>query len=111
LPAPDPEARVGAVFSALADPTRRFMVRALAQDGAVTATELAERLPITRQAVAKHLGALGEAGLVTGEREGREVRYRLTPDAMADAMGWMAEVGANWDRRLASLQEHLKSKH
>ena len=86
------------------------MVQALAKDGAVTATELADRLPITRQAVAKHLGALGDAGLVTGERAGREVRYRLTPDAMADAMGWMAEVGAKWDRRLAALQDHLRQR-
>jgi DNA-binding transcriptional ArsR family regulator len=99
--------RLGAVFAALADPTRRFMVSALAEDGSVTATELAGRLPITRQAVAKHLGALGEAGLVHGEREGREVRYRLTPDAMADAVAWMTEVGAAWDTRLASLRAHL----
>lgn len=107
---PDDDDRVGAVFSALADPTRRYVVQALAGEATVTASQLAERLPISRQAVAKHLGALGEAGLVTAQREGREVRYRLTPDAMADAMGWMAAVGASWDSRLSSLQEHLRRR-
>jgi len=86
------------------------MVRALADEGSITASELAERLPITRQAVAKHLGALGEAGLVEASREGREVRYRLTPDPMGDAMAWMADVGAQWDRRLAALQERLNRR-
>ena len=84
------------------------MVQAMAQGSAVTATELADRLPITRQAIVKHLGALGVAGLVAGERQGREVRYRLTPDVMADAMAWMADVGAQWDRRLASLETFLE---
>ena len=103
------DGRAGLVFSALADPHRRFMVRALADEGSVTASELAERLPITRQAVAKHLGALGDAGLVDASREGREVRYRLTPDAMADAMAWLADIGAQWDRRLAALQRRLST--
>ena len=105
-----PDDRAGLVFGALADPNRRFMVRALADGGSITASQLAERLPITRQAVAKHLGALGEAGLVEASREGREVRYRLTPDSMGDAMEWMADVGAQWDRRLAALQERLSRR-
>ena len=99
-----------AVFAALADPTRRQVVRHLAEDGPATATELAGRLPVTRQAVAKHLGALGEAGLVAGERTGRELRYRLTPEPLGEAMAWMVEVGGRWDRRLESLREHLESK-
>ena len=72
------ERGVDAVFQALADPTRRAVVRLLS-DGPGTATEIADRLPVSRQAVSKHLAALDEAGLVTGERTGREVRYRLTP--------------------------------
>lgn len=107
---PASDERLGAVFSALSDPNRRFMVQALADGGAVTATELADRLPITRQAITKHLGTLGQAGLVEGERQGREVRYRLTPDAMTDAMAWMVDVGAQWDRRLAALEHRLKKK-
>jgi DNA-binding transcriptional ArsR family regulator len=102
--------RVGAVFQALADPTRRQVVAMLSRAGSVTATELAARLPVTRQAVAKHLAALADAGLVSGAREGREVRYRLTPPPLRDAVSWMAAVGAEWDDRLEALRSHLGSR-
>ena len=104
---PDEHATVDAVFAALADPTRRQVVQALADGGAATATELAGRFPVTRQAVVKHLSALGEAGLVAGQREGREVRYRLTPGPLNEAVSWMATVGAQWDERLARLRRRL----
>lgn len=91
-----------AVFAALADPTRRRIVATLAAAPA-TATGLAAGLPITRQAVAKHLGSLSAAGLVAAERVGRETRYRLTPEPLGDAAAWMARVGAGWDARLARL--------
>jgi DNA-binding transcriptional ArsR family regulator len=94
--------REDAVFSALADPTRRRLLAAVAAAPA-TATELAGGLPISRQAVVKHLGALAEAGLLARERTGREVRYRITPQPLSEAVGWMAEVGSDWDERLASL--------
>ena len=100
--------RVGAVFQALADPTRRQVVALMSRTGSVTATELAARLPVSRQAVAKHLAALAEAGLVSGSRAGREVRYRLTPPPMRDAVSWMATVGAEWDDRLEALRRHLQ---
>ena len=100
----------GAVFGALADPTRRYVVRCLAEGGPVTATELAERLPITRQAVTKHLAALHDAGLVERAKEGRETRYRLTPDPFTDAMTWMTEVGAGWDRRLVALRTKVEAR-
>jgi DNA-binding transcriptional ArsR family regulator len=95
--------RTDVVFQALADPTRRRLLRRLA-DNPATVTELAAHVPITRQAVAKHMAALHEAGLVASERSGREVRYRLTPAPMADAASWMADVGAQWDRRLEKLR-------
>jgi DNA-binding transcriptional ArsR family regulator len=95
------------VFDALADPNRRFVLETLAQRDTATATELAAELPVTRQAVAKHLAALNEAGLVASRREGRETRYELTPGPLASAMNWMAGVGAQWDARLARLQHHL----
>jgi DNA-binding transcriptional ArsR family regulator len=98
---------VDAVFGALADHNRRFLVEALAQRETATATELAAELPVTRQAVSKHLNALGEAGLVESERVGRETRYRLTPGALGDALGWMEQVGAEWDARLDALRRHL----
>ena len=81
------DARVDAVFGALADPNRRYLVEALAKRETATATELAAELPVTRQAVAKHLTALGEAGLVESDRVGRETRYRLTPAFFSTAAG------------------------
>lgn len=101
---------VGAVFSALSDPTRREVLRMLAEGGAVTATELAGRMPVTRQAVSKHLAALDDAGLVTAERAGRERRYRLTPEPLTDAMSWMVAVGAEWDQRLVALRTHFRGR-
>jgi DNA-binding transcriptional ArsR family regulator len=92
-----------AVFAALADPTRRGIYRELASGRADTASALARTLPISRQAVSKHLAALADAGLVASEREGRETRYRPTPEPLRDVTAWMAEVGALWDARLAAL--------
>jgi DNA-binding transcriptional ArsR family regulator len=83
------------VFSALADPSRRHVLGYLAHHGTATATELTGELPMTRQAVSKHLATLSGAGLVEAEREGRETRYRLT------------EAGADWDGRLDALRRHL----
>jgi DNA-binding transcriptional ArsR family regulator len=102
--------RAGAVFAALADPTRRALLGQVADDPGVTATALAAPLAVSRQAVVKHLQALSDAGLVAGERHGREVRWSVTPAPLSDAMAWMADVGAQWDRRLARLKTQL-SRH
>jgi len=98
---------IGPIFSALADSNRRYVVEALAGRETATATELAAELPVTRQAVAKHLAALSDAGLVGASREGRETRYRLTPGPLAEAIGWLEQVGTQWDDRLAALGRHL----
>ncbi len=95
------------VFSALADPHRRFVLETLASRGSATATELAAELPVTRQAVAKHLAALADAGLVEAGRHGRETRYRLTPEPLGDALAWLESVGSQWDERLTALRRHL----
>ena len=100
-----PGVDVGAVFSALADPTRREVVRSLATEPGLTASHLAGELPMTRQAVAKHLNALSGAGLVQARREGRETRYTLTPAPLGEAIEWMTSVGARWDDRLARLAQ------
>jgi DNA-binding transcriptional ArsR family regulator len=100
----------GPVFSALADPTRRLVVGYLARHEDATATELAGVLPVTRQAVSKHLAALGAAGLVERRKRGREARYRLTPRPLEDAANWMAQVGAQWDDRVAALRRHLRER-
>jgi DNA-binding transcriptional ArsR family regulator len=102
-----PDSPEGPVFSALADQNRRFLLEALADRETATATELAAELPVTRQAVAKHLTALSTAGLVTARRQGRETLYRLTPGPLTDAMAWMERVGAEWDARLSALREHM----
>ena len=68
-----------------------------------TAGEIATHLPVSRQAVVKHLAVLESAGLAEGTRDGRRVVYRLTPGPLAAAAQWMGEVGAAWDRRLAAL--------
>ena len=101
---------VDAVFFALADPSRRFVVETLASRGTATPTELAAELPVTRQAVAKHLTALREAGLVEATRSGRETRYALTPAPLASALGWIEDVDAAWDERLAALKRHLEAE-
>jgi DNA-binding transcriptional ArsR family regulator len=100
-------AAVDAVFLALADPTRRRMVETLARGSTVTASAFAADLPISRQAVAKHLAALRQAGLVKGKRVGRETRYTLHPEPLGDAAGWIAHVGAEWDERLRDLDRLL----
>jgi DNA-binding transcriptional ArsR family regulator len=98
------------VFAALADPNRRFVLETLAERGSATATELAAELPITRQAVAKHLAALTAAGLVESTRAGRETRYHLTPGRLGEAASWIERVGTRWDQRLAALSESLVRK-
>jgi DNA-binding transcriptional ArsR family regulator len=95
------------VFAALGDPTRREVLEHVATRGEVTATELAAAMPITRQAVAKHLGVLADAGLVESRRAGRETRYAPTPEPLGDAIAWMADLGAQWDTRLARLKRSV----
>ncbi len=95
MPEPLGQDPLGQVFSALADPSRRHVLGFLADHGTATATELTGELPMSRQAVAKHLTTLSDAGLVSGERAGRETRYRLTV------------AGSEWDERLDALRRHL----
>jgi DNA-binding transcriptional ArsR family regulator len=105
---PDLEAVAAQVFIALADPTRRSILAALASDGPATATDLAGRLPITRQAIAKHLTLLTEVGLVTAEPgERRRVRYRLRSAPMQVAQQFLAALARDWDGRLDALRGHL----
>lgn len=96
-----------AVLDVLSDPTRRRLLALLGERGSATSTELAGELPVTRQAVSKHLAALAAVGLVAAAREGREVRYHLTPAPLSGAMAWMASVGAQWDTRLAALDRQF----
>jgi len=108
MAAPDLEATAQEVFAALADPTRRQILAALASGGPATATDLAARLPITRQAIAKHLGLLADAGLVVAEPgERRRGRYRLDSGPMKVAQRFLAALARDWDGPLAALRDHL----
>jgi DNA-binding transcriptional ArsR family regulator len=107
---PDVEAVAEEVFTALADPSRRDILAALAAGGPATATDLATRLPISRQAIAKHLALLAEAGLVAAEPgERRRVRYRLRSAPMQVAQQFLAALARDWDRQLDALQDHLNA--
>jgi DNA-binding transcriptional ArsR family regulator len=102
--------QVDSVFGALADPTRRRVVETLARGGTVTASGLAEQLPITRQAIAKHLCALSGADLVTSTRVGRELQYRLRPQPLDEAAEWIQTVSAEWDDRLEGLRRSVEKR-
>ena len=98
-----------AVFAALADPTRRQLLQRLAM-GPTTATGLAVRFPLTRQAVVKHLGALADAGMVAKERHGREVRYRLESAPLDEATVWLTTLAARWEHRLLRLKRYVEEQ-
>lgn len=93
-----------AVFVALADASRREVLERLARHGEASATTLAAELPISRQAVVKHLAQLDRARLVEAHREGREVRYRARPDQLSAAAARIDAIAAGWDRTLAALK-------
>ncbi|MEC3976463.1 ArsR/SmtB family transcription factor [Amycolatopsis sp. H20-H5] len=97
------------VLTALADPTRRLILDRLAALGDATATRVAEELPVSRQAVVKHLGVLDRAGLVEGHRDGRERRYQVRPDRLVDTARWMNQVADQWTRRLDLIKRIAES--
>jgi ArsR family transcriptional regulator, cadmium/lead-responsive transcriptional repressor len=97
------------LWSAVADPTRRRVLDALLAHGEATATTLADELPVTRQAVAKHLAVLERAGLVESRRLGREVRYAVRPERLDAASDWLVRVAAEWDQRLRTIKRLAES--
>lgn len=98
-----------AVFSALADGTRRGLLEAVAARGPVSATELAGDLPISRQAVAKHLDVLAAAGLVERRRSGRETLYEARTNPLGEVTDWIKAVDDRWDRRLSRLSRQFET--
>lgn len=95
-------------FEALSDPTRRALLDRLRQGGPMSLSQLAERLPMTRQAVTKHLDALRRAGLVAITRRGRERLHSLNAAPLREIEDWLAPYAAAWDERLLRLQAHLE---
>jgi ArsR family transcriptional regulator, cadmium/lead-responsive transcriptional repressor len=92
------------LWSAVGDPTRRRMLDLLLTDGGGTATGLSQQLPVTRQAVAKHLGVLDRVGLVHVTQSGRERRYEVDEAQLARAVAQLSSVGATWDARLRRIK-------
>jgi predicted transcriptional regulator len=99
------------LWSAIGDPTRRRMLDLLLVSGAGTATTLSQHLPVTRQAIAKHLGVLDRVGLVRATPAGREKRYRVDDAQLARAVAQLAAVGAEWDARLRRIARIAETIH
>jgi ArsR family transcriptional regulator, cadmium/lead-responsive transcriptional repressor len=99
------------LWSAIADPSRRRVLDLLVSHGDVSASWLAGRVPFSRQAVSKHLVVLEQAGLVSRRKQGREVLYQVEADRLDQATRAMAEVAAQWDRRLAAIKRIAETAH
>jgi DNA-binding transcriptional ArsR family regulator len=99
------------LWSAIGDPTRRRMLDLLLSQGDGTATTLGRQLPVTRQAVAKHLGVLDRVGLVRATPAGREKRYRVDDAQLARAAAQLSSVGSAWDARLQRIKRIAESIH
>lgn len=96
------------VFAAIADDTRRAILDLLIARGVGTATALATDVGVTRQAAAKHLSILAEAGLASSVKVGRETRFTPTPAGLAPVQTWVASTTGAWDQRLAALADHVE---
>jgi ArsR family transcriptional regulator, cadmium/lead-responsive transcriptional repressor len=105
------EAEDDALWAAAADPSRRRVLDALLALGEATPTALAKELPFTRQAVSKHLAILLRAGIVDERRVGREVRYTVQTERLADAANAIAAAAARWDARLLAIKRIAEAAH
>jgi DNA-binding transcriptional ArsR family regulator len=99
------------LWSAIADPSRRRVLDLLVSNGAVSASWLAGHVPFSRQAVAKHLAVLEQAGLVSRRKQGREVLYQVEAGRLDQATRAMADLAAQWDRRLATIKRLAEAAH
>jgi DNA-binding transcriptional ArsR family regulator len=97
------------ILAAMADPTRRQLLETLAASGPATATELAVGLPVSRQAIAKHLTVLRSAGLVVKHKEGRDVRFAVRTQGLTHTAAWLAALATEWDDRLAAIRRIAES--
>ncbi len=99
------------LWEAMADPTRRKLLDLLVAHGQATATTLTTDMPVSRQAISKHLALLQRVGLVDGHRQGREVRYEVREERLAEATGALSEVANRWDRRLRAIKQLSEQAH
>ena len=99
------------LWEAMADPTRRKLLDLLVAQGHATATTLTADMPVSRQAISKHLVVLQRVGLIEGHKQGREVRYEVREERLADATGALSEVADRWDRRLRAIKQLAEQAH
>jgi ArsR family transcriptional regulator, cadmium/lead-responsive transcriptional repressor len=99
------------LWSAIGDPSRRRVLDLLVSNGEASAWSLAEHVPFSRQAVSKHLVVLEEAGLVSRRKQGREVLYQVEVNRLDEASRAMADLAAQWDRRLTSIRRLAEAAH
>jgi ArsR family transcriptional regulator, cadmium/lead-responsive transcriptional repressor len=99
------------LWEAMADPTRRKLLDLLVARGQATATTLTADMPVSRQAISKHLVILQRVGLIDSHRQGREVRYEIREQRLAEATGALAEVANRWDRRLRAIKQLAEQSH
>jgi DNA-binding transcriptional ArsR family regulator len=99
------------LWSAIGDPSRRQVLDLLVSNGEVSASWLAGRVPFSSQAVSKHLVVLERAGLISRRKQGKEVLYQVEADRLDQATRAMAEVAAQWDRRLAAIKRLAETAH
>ena len=97
------------LWSAIGDPTRRRLLDLLVTEGVGTATSLGQQLPVTRQAVAKHLAVLDRVGLVQATPAGRERKFRVDEARLGDAVAQLSSVGSAWDARLRRITRIAES--
>ena len=99
------------LWEAMADPTRRKLLDLLVARGQATATTLTADMPVSRQAISKHLLLLQRVGLIDSHRQGREVRYQVREQRLAEATGALSEVANRWDRRLRAIKQLAEHAH
>ena len=99
------------LWEAMADPTRRKLLDLLVARGQATTTTLTADMPVSRQAISKHLALLQRVGLIDAHREGREVRYQVRAQRLAEATGALSEVADRWDRRLRMIKQLAEQAH
>jgi DNA-binding transcriptional ArsR family regulator len=99
------------LWQAMADPTRRKLLDLLVARGQATATTLTADMPVSRQAISKHLSLLQQVGLIDSHRQGREVRYEVREQRLAEATRALSDVANRWDRRLRAIKQLAEQSH
>ena len=110
MPKPAPKSELARLFAALGEPTRLGLVERLRDGSERSIAALASDLPISRQALTKHLKVLEATRIATSRRDGRETVYRIDPGGLVAAERWIADVSEQWDRAIDRLKKHVEER-